>query len=569
MQSKEQLLEHLKTHQAYESDELEFKESWQTNFGRSISAIANGNGGWLVVGVHDQGHVLKLTKKQIQKYKDVADPQIGQHLKPFCAVQSTSIHKINNGHVLLIEIINPKMITLWNDTCYKRTGASTTEMSPAEKKQLELNRPELDFSSHSYNGGIDESLVLDFSKFLTQYNGSWKNLSAQDIISKLGIEKKNAAGILFGNFKFRLIHYNAQGEQLDHDEKAGLYHLLKNDFIQNLQSRSRKKPMTLKNGTLAAEVERPYSEAAIREGLVNAVAHATFERRQGGARVDVFHDRLVITNYCSQEAEAFINKRLSPDSAAYNPLLMKILRMANFSEETGSGKGKILKHSIENGQEEPLFEYKPMPHGHAVWRLTLYNTKLPAPTLEKLHEIKIKYKNQDDKYKIASAVVLWQNKPLARILEHLDGHYKKILISILDDDSSPFYIYIKRRHADPNSLHNNLATLIKTEHIYIYLKKWGNNKIGPNDDLILQEIFRAYAYRSDRDGQITNREIRNILNMDNRKSNQIQIARLCQRLKNAGLMTHNKSNSSWQVQPLNTQHSSLIDYIKSLDDFKF
>ena len=163
-------------------------------------------------------------------------------------------------------------------------------------KQLELERPGFDFSNLEYQGETDPSLVLDFAKFLKKDNGDWTNLPASEVLSKLRIKNKNAAGILFGDFVFRLVHYNSDSEVLDQKEEQGLYKLLKNDFIPHIQSWTRKKPLTLRHGSSSAIEEKPYSDDALREALVNAIAHSAFEKRRGGIKVELYPNRIEISN---------------------------------------------------------------------------------------------------------------------------------------------------------------------------------------------------------------------------------------------------------------------------------
>ena len=151
----------------------------------------------------------------------------------------------------------------WDNKFYKRVGSSTTEMTPKEIKRLELKRPDFDFSNLECDSKIDNSLVLDFAKFLKKDNGDWTKLSSEKILSKLSIKNKNASQILFGDFVFRLIHYNKASEVLDQEERKGLYKLLKEDFIQHIQSWTRVKSISLIPGSLSVEEEKPYSDDAL------------------------------------------------------------------------------------------------------------------------------------------------------------------------------------------------------------------------------------------------------------------------------------------------------------------
>ncbi|MBC6416066.1 MAG: hypothetical protein GDA46_06755 [Bdellovibrionales bacterium] len=222
-------------------------------------------------------------------------------------------------------------------------------------------------------------------------------LSSEEVLSKLNIKNKNVSGILFGDFSFRLVHYKANFEVLDQKEIKGLYHLLQESFIHHIQSWTRKEPIALKSGSLSVKEEKRYSDDALREVLVNAVAHSSFEKHGGGIKVELYPDRIEISNHCLQEEEAFINKRFPKDSFSPNIFLVKVLRMANFSEELGTGKNKIFKYVIEDGKREPLFEYRKTSNNYGIWSVTLYNEKLNENLLNLFKSLKAQYGDRRDK----------------------------------------------------------------------------------------------------------------------------------------------------------------------------
>ena len=382
--TKSDVLEKLSTEQLSENESLEFKEKWHQEHGHSLSAIGNNNnGGWLIIGVNDKGIVCGKNREWIQKQRDQIERHISQFLEPLTTFQSFSIEKINNKHCLLIEIVNPQTRVSWNNKSYHRIGSQTKKMSPGEAKNLDLKRPGLDFSSFLYNKTIDSGLVLDFAQFLKNDNIHWTKLNADKVLSKLNIKNKNVSGILFGNFTFRVVHYDDNSEIVDQKEEQGLYRLLQKSFIQHVQSWTREKPSTLKPGSLSVTEEQPYHDSVLREILVNAVAHSTFEKYRRCVEVRLYKNRIVISNPCSAQATAFINKRFSEAHFSHNPLLINILRKAKFSDELGTGKSKIFKAMIESGRREPLFEYQKLSDDYGTWSVTVYNEQ-PNTNLLKL-----------------------------------------------------------------------------------------------------------------------------------------------------------------------------------------
>ena len=421
------LLEKLSSQQLTESENVEFKSQWDQSYGKKISAMGNeDSGGWLMVGVDDNGRVIGKNLNWLRKQEAKIESHISEYLEPYSTVQSISIETINNKKFILIEIINPKAVVSWNGEAYKKIGSSAEKMTPGEKQELELKRPGLDFSSFDYKGKINSSLVLDFAKFLKNGNEDWVKLSADNVLSKLNIKDKNISGILFGGFSFRVAHYNQESELTDQDEKEGLYSLLKEDFIQHIQSWTRTKGISLIHGSLSVTEEKPYSDSVLREVLVNAVAHSAFEKQEGEITVELYRNRIKISNHCSAKATAFINKKFSQGHFSYNPFLMKILRKAKFSDEFGTGKNKIFKYMIESGRREPLFEYQKISDDYGIWSVTIYNEQPNKNFLRLLKKLKKLYESNTDKYKISAALVLWRDKTLEEVFSYIDEYHKSV-----------------------------------------------------------------------------------------------------------------------------------------------
>ena len=557
--TKEDLLTQLFIGQLNESETVEFKEQWRQNNGRSLSAIGNGEErGWMIVGVDDNGRLINSDIQSTKKQKHQIENHIIEYLNPSATVQSISIESLKEKHFIVIEIITPASIVSWNEKYYKRNGSSTVEMAPGERKQLELKRPGFDFSNLKYEGGIEPPLVLDFANFLPKDNGDWMKLPSDEILSKLNIKNKNVSGILFGDFSFRLIHYKGNFEVLDQKEIKGLYCLLQKNFIHHIQSWTRKKPIALKSGSLSVMEEKPYSDNALREVLVNAAAHSSFENRGGGIKVELYPDRIEVSNHCLQEAEAFINKRFSKDSFSQNIFLMKILRMANFSEELGTGKNKIFKYVIEDGKREPLFEYRKTSNNYGSWSVTLYNEKLNNNLLNLLERLKTQYEDKADKYKLSAALILWRGKSLNEILSYMDEHHAKLTLEILTEEESPFIVTSEELES-------------KEKILRIGLKRWGALKLKGQESKVFsegeeskaKEMLRNYAYEKERKGYITNKEARHLLGLSDSKSEQVQVSRLFQQWEKENFVEKGRKKGIWRIQKkFDDEYASLLEYLR-------
>ena len=93
---------------------------------------------------------------------------------------------------------------------------------------------------------------------------------------------------------------------------------------------------------------------------------------------------------------------------------------------------------IESGKREPLFEYQKISDDYGVWTVTLYNEQPNENFLKLLEKLKGIYKNNEDKYKISAAMILWRDRPLKEIFSYMDECHKRLAKEILLDENSPF-----------------------------------------------------------------------------------------------------------------------------------
>ena len=559
--SRADLFKKLNDGQLEESELVEFKREWNQDCGKSFSSIGNGNQeGWMIIGIEDNGVIIDSSNQQIKEQKQQIENHITEYLEPSSTVQSISIQSLEEKYFIVIEIIQPNSIVSWNQKYYKRTGTRNDQMSDGERKKIELERPGFDFSSLPYAEDINSSLVLDFANFLPKDNGDWTKSSSDEILSKLNMKNKNASGILFGNFSFRLVHYKESFEVLDQEETRGLYHLLQKDFTQHIQSWTRKRSIALKSDSLSVEEEEPYSNNALREVLVNAVAHSAFEHHGGNVKVELYPNRIKVSNYCSKEAEAFIKKKFSSQSSSPNIFLMKILRQASLSEELGTGRNKIFKYVIEAGKREPLFEYDNVKN-YGIWSVTLYNEEHDKNLLDLLKVLRNQYEDQIDKYRVSAALVLWRGKTLSEILSYMDDHHKRLTADILMEESSPFSITSKQ--SDSKDM----------KDFKVNLKRWGRLKLegqtskvfSKPEETRIKEDLREYAYAEKRDGYITNRETRRILKLSDSKSEQVQVSQLFQKWEREGFLERGEKRGIWRIKKsFYEEYSSLVELFDNL-----
>ncbi len=173
-------------------------------------------------------------------------------------------------------------------------------------------------------------------------------------------------------------YFDADGNLKHQTEIKGLLRLLDPEFVESIQSWTRKNAASLIGHSLQLTEEVPYPTEALREVLANAVAHSSYHRDSGGIRIEMHPNRLVVRNVAPAENEAFLGKWFSRASHVKNRSLMTVLRMARLVDEAGNGKLKIFRHMMESGKPLPRAEGQKIDAQTVNWSITLYSHQ-PSP----------------------------------------------------------------------------------------------------------------------------------------------------------------------------------------------
>lgn len=109
-------------------------------------------------------------------------------------------------------------------------------------------------------------------------------------------------------------------------------------------------------GKIERQEKWEYPPDAVREAMVNAIAHRNYEST-GNVQVRIFEDRIEIWG-CGPLPEPLTPEDLKKKhkSVLRNPLIAKCFFMIRFIEQWGTGTNKIIEWCLSHGLPEPLFE---------------------------------------------------------------------------------------------------------------------------------------------------------------------------------------------------------------------
>jgi len=360
-----------------ELNELDWKSELSDKserLAKHISAFANHReGGFLVFGINNDGTTNALEKTQIddivQKLGNIARNNLAQQLSV-----EHHVTTFKEKPVLIIHIpeYNNKPVYLRAGSVYdsyKRSAGQTVKVSQNEVKQMiaESTGFEFELQTALSNTKDDEVLkLLDYDSYFSLQekrlpdtkSGILQMLVNEDLLKK-SFDKYdilNLGAILFAKdlkyFKdlkrkaIRVIVYkdtsriNALKEQEGNRGYASGFEGLVNYILDQLPSNEIIEKAIRKKVKL-------YPEKAIREFVANALIHQDLSEKGSGVMIEIFSDRIEITNPGVPLVD--VNRFLDTAPKSRNETLASLMRRLNICEERGSGIDRAIE-SIEEFQ---------------------------------------------------------------------------------------------------------------------------------------------------------------------------------------------------------------------------
>ena len=350
-----------------ENQIIEWKESWHDKYLEWICGYANAQGGTLLIGVDDDGNVVGIDSKTIKKLLEDIPNKISSALGITCDVNERIKNK---KHYIQIEVKKSSLPLNIHGHYFYRTGSVKKEITGFELTE---------FIMKTTGASYDEMIADVDRKKLTFEYLSKKHLDAtgsqleldKDLVSfKLLHEEKQVtnAGVLFADQW--IIHHsrvfctrwnglekaNSTQDAVDDKEYTGslvnLFDGTLSFIVRNTKSGWRKSDNK--------RIDLPdYPLRAIEEGLANALIHRSYVQTGAHTQIDIYDDRLVITNpggmFDGTEVQN-LDLRHVP-SKLRNPIIADVFGRLRLMERRGSGFRKILDSYVE--QERYNDDLKP------------------------------------------------------------------------------------------------------------------------------------------------------------------------------------------------------------------
>ena len=333
-----------------EGQRIEFKESL-ANLDKELVAFANASGGRIFIGITDGrkingAKISNRLKSQVQDAASNCDPSVEIKLESF-------------GDVLII------VVKEGEDKPYKcgpgffrRTGPNSQKLSRNEiieflKDEEKVRFDDLRNSQFVYDEHFDSKKLDRFLRLA----GISKVMDDHAILLNLGAAERledgriavNNSGILFFSKNLDYIYPHAAVTCALFQGTDKFTVLDRRDFNEDLMSNIDGAMNFLKRYIavryeMTGEARRrevpelPYD--ALREAIINAVAHRDYFERGANVMVEIYDDRIEISN------PGGLPKGLRPEefgkrSVLRNPRIAGMLHRADYIEKMGTGVRKM------------------------------------------------------------------------------------------------------------------------------------------------------------------------------------------------------------------------------------
>ena len=275
------LNEVLRLIRAGESERIEFKKVAGKDIHREITALANAVGGHILIGVDDDGNIVGTDAKRDMR-------TIAQSVQSIVPFPSMVTHKVKFDHkeVLVIVVEKSENLCSVGGIAYIRIGAGIRQLSIQEILTLsaELGVIEWDLSKIAPSSYIDQKYLDHFFEKLEEVRKKKVDHShRQGYLKSIGALKDGQltnAGVLFftdpsevlPQAKIRLAFLENEEPVWSKEYTGPVWKTIEDVYSDILKE--------VGKGQVVVSAQRhpvmPYPPRAIREALINAVAHRNY-----------------------------------------------------------------------------------------------------------------------------------------------------------------------------------------------------------------------------------------------------------------------------------------------------
>lgn len=355
-----------------ETRQIEFKESFGAETIETACAFANAAGGYIILGVDDNGDISKLPLRD-EALRDYEN-RIATSTEPSVAVDAEKV-PFRGEYVIVLKVIeNPLKPVSFKSRSYIRKGSVNHKMTPTEISECHLKSTGSSMDAVIVPRGTKDDLDMNkVAEYMKKANSEKRrNFDLNDdpwlILKKLEwvrseTEITRAAYLLFAKdpqikFPQAIIHSGAF--------KNGAFIYSNKDIVGNIQYQIDETINFIKTNihqsifiTGKAEHDRywDYPISAIRETITNAICHRDYGSSHT-IQIKIFEDRIIIDSPGALPFDMSLSMLMKDyhPSRPRNKIIAQAFYDMHLTEFYGSGIKRIREECKTNGNAFPTFQ---------------------------------------------------------------------------------------------------------------------------------------------------------------------------------------------------------------------
>lgn len=357
-----------------ETETIEFKESLNESFFKTLSAFANTRGGIIVLGVDRNGAITGIDRSEI--FLENLTNKIINKLSIYPDIETMDV---KDKRVLIVRVSRSVYPVSYEGRYYERVGNTTREMSKQKLEAFMLSRNTWDAICGDFSiEEIDAETVKNFIH-LSVDNKRLIDISLNDpvevVLQKLGLlidgKLTNGAILLFGknpqkyfiNLCVRIGRFKDDITIVDDKWVNGNLFKQFEDTISIIRQHI---SVRYEIKDFQREDIWDYPIPAVREAVLNALAHRDYFNIANFTLIKIYDDYVWFTNPGGLPEGITIEQLKKLHSSVFrNPLIARVFYLAGYIEQYGSGTVRMIQWMKEAGLPEP--EYKEEMGGFSVY----------------------------------------------------------------------------------------------------------------------------------------------------------------------------------------------------------
>ncbi len=355
---------------------------------QTLVAMANCSGGTLIVNSVKQSEIDKLQR-------DIVD--IALSLTPRLFISMPYIIELGNKPYLIVQIPQGlPNVYAHNGHYLQRNNTENEPLAPSQLRRLMLARGEHSYESEiAYDSTIEDINWQDAEQYTKRLTGM-SQYSVKEILFQRGCLAQhqddfvptNAGILLFGKSpKQYSLSSEVTAVRFAGDKMGDTFN--RQDISGTLPEQIRRtetfladnlrKSVTLKQ-SMKRDEDYEYPMEAVRELIVNAVAHRDYSIQGDNIRLHIYSNHLEVHSPGSLPGPMTLDN-IKDERFSRNPIIVQVLSDMGFIERLGYGVDRVIELMESKGFQTPKFTNTPS--GFKVNLTKPLNTKKHQSTEQK------------------------------------------------------------------------------------------------------------------------------------------------------------------------------------------